>query len=231
MGRIWDDVLTEADRLVISKGGYGKSRGLGRKPLLLIVDPQYNYVGADRPIEQQLDDWPSGGGSGAWSAIRNIKVLKDAAVNAGSPVFYSRNVQKSTLAFDGFGLKTNRDQSKYLDGRPEAQIVAELAPAESDLVIDKAYASVFYGTPLQSYLVKLGIDTLLIVGGSTSGCCRATAIDAVSRNYNVAMVEECLYDRIAVSHKVALLDLWMKYCDVIGLQQAIDYLVGSVGAK
>lgn len=229
MGRIWDDVLTDVDRIVIEKGGYGKSRGLGKKPLLLIVDPQYNYIGADKPIEEQLDEWPSGAGEAGWAGVRKIQQLKAAAKAAGVPVFYSRNVQKQTLAFDGFGMKTNRDQTKYMDGRPEAQIVKELEPDEDDLVIDKAYASVFYGTPLQSYLVKLGIDTLIIVGGSTSGCCRATAVDAVTRNYHVAMVEDCLFDRISISHKAALLDMWMKYCDVVNLEQTLAYLKGLEG--
>ncbi|MHB1406072.1 MAG: isochorismatase family protein [Desulfitobacteriaceae bacterium] len=223
MARIWEDLLTDVDRLVIEKGGYGKSRGLGQKPLLMIIDVQPNYVGEDVPIEQQLDRWPSGGGSGAWAAIRNIQRVREAAREAGVPVFYSRNVQKKTIAFDGFATKTNRDQTKYLEGRPETQIVSELAPADHELVIDKAYASVFYGTPLQSYLVKLGIDTIIIVGGSSSGCCRATAVDAVTRNYNVAMIEDAVYDRIQLSHKAALLDLWMKYCDVVDSENIVSY--------
>ncbi|GAB6174138.1 isochorismatase family protein [Paradesulfitobacterium aromaticivorans] len=223
MARIWEDLLTDVDRLVIEKGGYGKSRGLGQKPLLMIIDVQPNYVGEDVPIEQQLDRWPSGGGSAAWGAIRNIQRVREAAREAGVPVFYSRNVQKKTIAFDGFATKTNRDQTKYLDGRSETQIVSELAPADHELVIDKAYASVFYGTPLQSYLVKLGIDTIIIVGGSSSGCCRATAVDAVTRNYNVAMIEDAVYDRIQLSHKAALLDLWMKYCDVVDSENIINY--------
>lgn len=223
MARIWDDVLTDLDKLVIEKGGYGKSRGLGKNPLLMIIDVQYNYVGDDVPLEQSLEKWPSGGGNIAWTAIRNIIKVKKAAEEAGIPIFQSRNVQKKTLAFDGFSTKTNRDQTKYLDGRPETQIVEALAPGPNEMVIDKAYASVFYGTPFQSYLVKLGIDTIVIVGGSTSGCCRATAVDAVTRSYNVAMVEDSLYDRISVSHKAALLDCWMKYCDVVNTQEIIEY--------
>lgn len=223
MARIWEDLLSDVDRLVIEKGGYGKSRGLGQKPLFMIIDVQPNYVGEDVPIEEQLDRWPSGGGALAWAAIRNIQRVREAARAAGVPVFYSRNVQKKTIAFDGFATKTNRDQTKYLEGRPETQIVPELASADHELVIDKAYASVFYGTPLQSYLVKMGIDTIIIVGGSTSGCCRATAVDAVTRNYNVAMVEDCVYDRIQLSHKAALLDLWMKYCDVVDSENIINY--------
>lgn len=221
---IWDDVLTEMDRIVIEKGGYGKSKGLGKKPLLLIIDPQYNYVGEDAPITEQIDRWPSGGGAAAWKAIRNIAKLKKVAKEVGIPVFYTRNVQKQTLKFDSFQSKTTRDQSKYMDGRPETQIVSELAPEPDDLVIDKSYASVFFGTPIESYLVKLGIDTIIIVGGSTSGCCRATAVDAVSRSYYVSMVEDCLYDRIEASHKVSLLDMWMKYCDVNSSDEIIEYL-------
>jgi len=224
VARIWDDVLTDLDKLVIEKGGYGKSRGLGKNPLLMIIDVQYNYVGDDVPLEQSLEKWPSGGGNIAWTAIRNIIKVKKAAEEAGIPIFQSRNVQKKTLAFDGFSTKTNRDQTKYLDGRPETQIVEALAPGPNEMVIDKAYASVFYGTPFQSYLVKLGIDTIVIVGGSTSGCCRATAVDAVTRSYNVAMVEDSLYDRISVSHKAALLDCWMKYCDVVDTREIIEYL-------
>jgi len=226
MLRIWEDLLTETDKMVIKKGGYGKSRGLGKKPLLLIIDVQYNYVGEDVPIEQQLDKWPSGGGELAWAAIRNIIKVKKAAKEIGIPIFQSRNVQKKTLAFDSFGTKTNRVQTKYLDGRPETQIVKELEPGPNEIVIDKSYASVFYGTPFQSYLIKLGIDTIIIVGGSTSGCCRSTAVDAVTRNYDVAMVQDCVYDRISVSHKAALLDCWMKYCDVLTSDEIIEYFKG-----
>lgn len=223
MSRIWEDLLTEVDKRVIEKGGYGQSRGLGAFPLLMIIDVQYNYVGEDKPIEEQLDRWPSGGGEMAWKAVRRIKTIYDAAKAAGVPVLYTRNVQKKTLRFDGFGLKASRDNSKYLDGRPEAQIVAELTPDESDLVVEKSYASAFFGTPLISYLVKLRVDTLILVGGSTSGCVRATAVDAVTHNFNVAVIEDAVFDRISLSHKAALLDLWMKYCDVIPSEQAIAY--------
>lgn len=224
MSRIWDDALTPEDRIVIEKGGYGKSRGLGSSPIIVIIDPQYNYVGEDKPIEQQLDNWPSGGGSKAWKAIRNIQLLKETAASCNIPVMYTRNVQKKTLSFDSFGLKADRDNSKYMDGRPEAQIVKELEPSESELVVDKAYASAFFGTPLISYLIKMRVDSLVLVGGSTSGCVRASAVDAVTHNFNVAVVEDCVYDRIELSHKAALLDLWMKYCDVLPLRDIQQYL-------
>lgn len=224
MTRAWEDALTEQDRAVIEKGGYGKQRGLGKKPVLVIIDIQHNYVGADVPIDQQLEEWPSGGGEAAWKAIRRIKELKEIANENNIPTIYTRNVQKKTINFDSFATKTNRDNTKYIDGRPETQIVDELAPDDKDLVVDKSYASAFFGTPFISYLIKMGIDSLILVGGSTSGCVRATAVDAVTHNFNVAVIEDCVYDRIELSHKAGLLDLWMKYCDVLSSDQIAEYM-------
>jgi nicotinamidase-related amidase len=223
MMRIWEDLLTDVDKIVIEKGHYGQPRGFGKKPLLLIIDLQPNYIGADRPIEDQLDEWPSGGGEDSWTGVRKILSLRDAAREAGVPVFYTRNVQNSTSTFDSFATKTKRNQSKYIDGSPSADLLPEVKPLPDEMIIPKGYASAFYGTPLQSYLVKLGIDTVIIVGGSTSGCCRATAVDAVTRNYNLGYVEDCLFDRIQVSHKAALLDVWMKYGDVVDSDYVKEY--------
>ena len=147
----------------------------------------------------------------------------DTYRGGGRPIFYTRNVQNATNAFDSFATKTKRDQTKYIDGAPEADLLECVKPLPTEMIIPKSYASAFYGTPLQSYLVKLGIDTVIIVGGSTSGCCRATAVDAVTRNYNLGYVEDCLFDRISISHKAALLDVWMKYGDVINSDYVKEY--------
>ena len=223
MEPVWTPYLTAEDRAVIEKGGYGKRRGLGKHPLFVIIDAQYNYVGADMPIAEQLAEWPSGGGSTAWAAVRRIAALLEKVRGAGVPVLFTRNVQKN-LAFDSFGTKSQRDQSRYVEGHRGTFIVDELAPREGDITLDKAYASMFYGTPVLSWLVKLGIDTLILVGGSTSGCVRASAVDAVSRNFHVAVVEDCVYDRISISHAAGLLDMWMKYCDVVPSSEIEAYL-------
>jgi maleamate amidohydrolase len=219
----WESLLTETDKIVIEKGGYGQSRGLGKRPLLVIIDAQPNYIGADKPIAEQLDEWPSGGGDVAWKGIRKIEEIKKAAQQSNIPVLYTRNVQKKTIQFDSFSTKAKRDQTKYIDGNPAADILECLAPTNYDIVVDKSYASAFFGTPLISYLVKMQIDSLIIVGGSTSGCVRATAVDAVTHNYNVAVVEDAVFDRIDLSHKAALLDLWMKYCDVLPSEDIFEY--------
>ena len=224
MGRVWDDVLSEGDRIVIKKGGWGKSRGMGARPCLMIIDPQYNYVGEDKHILEQQDQWPTGCGAEAWAGIRKIKKLMEGARRKRVPIIYTRQVQKKTLAFDGFAKKADRKGDLFLEGHKGTQIVEEIAPREEDLVVDKNYGSAFYGTPMVSYLNGLGVDTILMTGGTTSGCVRATVVDAITRNYNVALVEDCVFDRIEISHKVSLLDMWMKYCDVISLKEALDYL-------
>lgn len=223
MSRIWDDIITDKDREIIKKGGWGKSRGLGTRPCLIIIDCQYNYVGEDKPILEQQDQWPAGCGSEAWKRIKKIKKLIQHVRSKKIPVIYTRQVQKD-LAFDGFAKKTIRKRDCFINGHFGTKIVDEIAPLAEDIVIDKSYSSAFYGTPLVSYLNGLRVDTILITGGVTSGCVRATAIDAISRNYNVAIIEDCVFDRIEISHKTSLLDLWMKYCDVISLNEALEYL-------
>ena len=228
---IWDDILTDTDRAVIANAGYGKPRGLGGAPLLMVIDCQYNYIGADEPVDEQQDRWPAGGGEAAWSAVRVIRGLLDAAHSGDVPVVYTRNVQKRTIRFDSFAGKSTWDKRATMDDAEGSRIVDEIAPTGDDFVLDKSYASAFYGTPLVNYLVGLGVDTLVIAGVSTGGCVRATAIDAVSRGFKVAVVADAVADRIAASHKVALLDMWMKYTDVVDAGTAGAYLADPGGGS
>jgi maleamate amidohydrolase len=220
---VWDDLLTETDREVIRRGGYGQPRGLGKHPAMLIIDPQYNYAGADRPILEQIREWPSGAGEAAWRSVEHIRDVLKAFRDRSLPVIFTRHIQHD-LKFDGFVKKTNRNQSAYLAGSKGTAFISSLLPADGEIIIDKSYASVFYGTPIQTYLVSLGVDTLIVTGGTTCGCVRAACVDAVSRGFNCAVVTDCVYDRISVSHKASLLDLWMKYCDVVDSDEVIAYL-------
>jgi maleamate amidohydrolase len=221
---IWDSLLTETDREVIRLGGSGKPRGMGSRPAVMVIDPQYNYVGEDAPILESIKKWPSSGGAIAWKAIRQAKRIVDKAHEIGVPVIYTRQVQKKTVQFDGFQRKAARDTSTYLEGHKGTEIVEEIAPLPQDLVIDKSYASVFFGTPLISYLIAMKVDSLILTGGSTGGCVRATAVDGITRNFNVTLVQDALFDRIEASHKVALLDFWMKYGDVMETEEVLRYL-------
>jgi nicotinamidase-related amidase len=100
----------------------------------------------------------------------------------------------------------------------------EWAPQPGDVVITKQRASGFFGTPLTAHLTQLGIDTIIIIGESTSGCVRASTVDGYSNGYHMVMVEECCFDRSEISHKVNLFDLHHKYADVMKVDEVVATL-------
>ena len=113
----------------------------------------------------------------------------------------------------------------------DTEIVAEIAPAPGDIVVEKSRPSAFFGTDLPGHLVLLRADTLLVAGGTTSGCVRATVMDAFSLGYRVAIVHECTFDRAMVPHKVNLFDMHAKYANVLSLDESLAYLASvSQGA-
>jgi len=223
MERTWMNRLTGEERELIQRAGYGKTVELGKKPALLLIDFQYNYVGDDVPVLEQLDRWPAAGGATAWKAARETLPILELAREKGLPIIFTRNLQRY-LQFDCFSKKTQRDQRQYCAGNPGTEIIPLLQPLPGENILDKAYASAFFATPLESWLIGLGVDSLIVVGGTTCGCVRATVMDAVSRNYHVEVVEECLFDRISVSHDATLLDMWMKYCAVGNVEEILKYL-------
>jgi len=100
----------------------------------------------------------------------------------------------------------------------------EFKPQPGDVVIRKLRASAFFGTPLIAHLTQLGVQTVIVCGESTSGCVRATAVDAYSHGFHVVLVEECCFDRALLPHKINLFDLHHKYADVIGVDAVVAHL-------
>jgi isochorismate hydrolase len=110
------------------------------------------------------------------------------------------------------------------EGEDVYGIKEEFAPHPGDLVIYKERASAFFGTPLIAHLRRLGVESLIICGESTSGCVRASTVDAYSYGFHNVLVEECTYDRSMLSHKVNLFDLHHKYADVMHVGEVIAHL-------
>ena len=109
------------------------------------------------------------------------------------------------------------------DRDPNA-IVSAVEPATGDLMILKQKPSAFFGTALQSYLTLLGCDSLIFTGGATSGCVRASVVDAFSANYKVAVVADGCFDRNQTSHAVSLVDMSAKYADIVSAQEVLDWM-------
>jgi maleamate amidohydrolase len=221
----WDDLLTDTDREVIERGSYGKKAGMGTHPALLMIDCQYNHIGADLPILKQIGEHPAGGGQAAWDAVRRIESLLAEFRRQQRPVIYTRYCFSERAAkFDAFASKRGKSLDRFIDGAPGTRIVEPLTPRDDELVIDKVHASAFYATSLLSSLIRAGVDSLVITGVSTSGCVRATAVDGQSNNFKVTVVSDCVADRIVASHQASLLDLWMKYADVDTSDAVLAYL-------
>jgi nicotinamidase-related amidase len=109
--------------------------------------------------------------------------------------------------------------------RPDGnQINDEIAPMAQDIIIKKLKPSAFHGTPLNSFLTRFQADSLIMVGTTTSGCVRASVLDAFSENYRITLAEEGCFDRSQASHAINLCDMHAKYADVVGTDECIAYI-------
>ncbi len=226
---IWNKFLTEQDKQVFKIAGYGARQGFGKRPALLVIDVNYFFCG-DRPapILESIKRWRNSCGAEAWDGVNAIKKLLNAVRDRGLPVIYTTGMRRADNWDAGAWAWKNarvaekpRTDGTDLDGNT---IVAEIAPGPRDIVIRKWKPSAFFGTPLLSFLVQLGVDSLLITGTSTSGCVRATAVEAFSNNYRVSVVEEGCFDRSQASHAMSLCDMHAKYADVVKLEETIAFI-------
>lgn len=208
----WDDVIPDSDRREMD-GDWGLSGAAGKRPALLVVDMTFGF--AD-------DRFPLGHGATGRPCIEHIAVLLEAARGAGAPVIFSAGLPSANAAERGRWKSTGRAPDP---GLPDAdEIVPELEPRPDETVIRKRRPSAFFGTELASLLIHHGVDTVIVTGMVTSGCVRATVVDAFSYNLAVVVPEECVADRVQVPHAVALFDIHMKYGDVAPLAQVLAAL-------
>jgi nicotinamidase-related amidase len=218
----WDRFITERDRQVFTRSGYGKRAGFGVRPAVLVIDVTHQFIG-DRPepILESIVRWPQSSGEDGWRAVANIKALLAEARGAKVPVFYTTPLAGPRGAR---GAEKSGRRSELDDRADRNTIPSDIAPGEGDLVIRKERPSAFFGTPLVTYLTERGVDSVFITGGTTSGCVRASVIDAFSYGYKVAVVEECLFDRGEASHAMNLFDMQQKYADVVLINDAVAQL-------
>ncbi len=214
----WKDIV-DADTIQIYQA-YRRKLYVGNNPAVLAID-LYNkaYQGGSRPVVEVDREFSGSCGVNAWTAMPPTQRLLAAARRAGVPVIYT------TRHADTGGVhSTNRNLPREADDI--YAIKAELAPEPGELVIYKERASAFFGTPLVTHLQMKRIDSLIICGESTSGCVRASTVDAYSYGFHNVVVEECTYDRSMLSHKVNLFDLHHKYADVLHVEEVLAHLDG-----
>lgn len=195
-----------------AQAGFGNRLGWGKRPALLIIDFVNAYLDPSCPLY-----------AGVEKALEGAITLLGAARKAGIPVFHT-NVAYTPGGVDGgvFFRKVKALSCFERGKHPHWAAFADgLTPADGEPVITKQYASAFFGTSLASTLASSGIDTLLISGLSTSGCVRASALDACQSGFVPLVVRDAVGDRDARVHDANLFDLNAKYADVIGLEEAL----------
>ena len=197
--------------------GFGERQGAGARPALVVVDLVNGFTDPDSPLYCDAD-----------AAVAATARLLDAARAADAPVAFT------TVEYDEAGARVAR---AFIAKVPALRVLApgtrwpavddRIAPRAGEPVLVKLFASAFFGTPLAAMLAAHGADTVVVAGASTSGCVRATVVDALQHGYRVVVPREAVADRQPGPHEAALFDIDAKYGDVVGLEEAEALLLGS----
>ena len=195
---------------------FGGSLRPGPAPVVLAVDMMRAYFEPASALCLPDDD-----------CLRSAARVLAAARQHGVPVVHTR-VRYSAGGADGgvFFRKVPALRALVGDG-PMGELMPQVAPTDDELVVVKQYASAFFGTSLASTLHARGVDTVVVVGVSTSGCIRATAVDAIQHGFVPLVVQDAVGDRAPEPHESNLRDLAAKYAEVVDEATAVDYLAGS----
>lgn len=201
-----------------ARGGFGQSMPWGRRPALLVIDFVRAYLVPGSPLYAGVEDARTG-----------CETLLRAARKAGVPVLHTRVEFQPGGRDGGVFFRKLPALACFEAGRhPDLAAFAQgLEPIPGETVITKQYASAFFGTSLSSTLTALGVDTVMIAGLSTSGCVRASAVDACQHGFIPVVVREAVGDRATGPHEANLFDLQSKYAEVASLATVLDYLAGA----
>lgn len=213
--RSWERAIPEADRLILDSVFESGPRALGTRPALLVIDVTYGFTGTSPlPLPEAINEYPTSCGTRAWDALPRIRALLDAFRECALPVVWTTGQQDPAGAF---GTATTRPRAKDHSGREQLryEVHEQVAPHGFGATIAKSRASAFFGTPLGSMLNVVGADSVVLTGGTTSGCVRASAVDAFSLGYPTFVAADCCFDRSSISHDVSLFDLSHKYATVL----------------
>jgi maleamate amidohydrolase len=203
-----------ADRQQNYSGVFDGQMGFGRAPAIIVVDFINAYTQSGSPLYAPA----------VVEAVKETVPLLKLAREKKVPVIYTRVLYHQSGADGGLFVQKVPALRRMLEGEPLADIVPELPPAPDDVILIKQYASSFFGTSLAAMLTARGVDTLIITGCSTSGCVRATAVDAMQNGFRPIVPRECVGDRHEGPHEANLFDINAKYGDVVSLKDVMGRL-------
>lgn len=206
--------MTGNEQDFFTSRGFGQTIGYGRRPAVLVIDMIRAFTDPAMMLGADLAE-----------EIAGTRLLLTAARNAGWPVLFS-TVAYDDLDFEDAGIWALKQKGVLTlrAGTASVELDPRLVREPRDSWLVKKYASCFFGTDLSARLVSRGVDTLLLAGCTTSGCVRATAVDACQSGFRPMVVRECVGDRSRAAHEQSLFDLQAKYADVVTLADACHYL-------
>jgi maleamate amidohydrolase len=221
--RRWADLISEAEIQAYAKAGFGQKIGIGKRPALLNIDTTNNFVDPAYALCAARDE----------VLVANLVRVTQAFRRLNLPIYYSRRDDRSHPTKRGvWNLKLgNANTFEYTSDPRADEWPAEYAPREQDVVVLKNKPSPFFGTPLESWLRYEGIDSLIVVGISTSGCVRAGVLDGFNHNFRVTVIGDCCGDRSERVHRSNLFDMDMKNADVEPLDAVLAELETRFGDK
>jgi maleamate amidohydrolase len=194
---------------------YGTRAGFGKRPALILVDFVQAYFEPGCDLYAEVED-----------ALASALRVRAAARQAGIPVVLTRVVYQGAGLDGGRFFEKARPLRNFLPGSNTAGWPAGLEPHPDELIISKQYPSAFFGTSLASTLTAAGIDSVILTGLTTSGCVRATCVDAMSHGFITTVVRDACGDRHAAPHEANLFDMDAKYADVVSEAAILAYLAG-----
>jgi maleamate amidohydrolase len=192
----------EAD--IYHRQGMGQRAGMGARPALVIVDFVVGFA----------DPAHFGGGNIGPAIAETVKLLAFARTHRW-PVAHTRVVYADDGADAGVFTRKAPSLLKLTETSPLSQIVPELAPVKGEYIVRKQGASGFFGTALAAWLTQRGADTVIVAGCTTSGCVRATVVDAMQSNFRTIVATDCVGDRALGPHEANLFDMGQKYADLM----------------
>ncbi|OJX64541.1 MAG: carbamoylsarcosine amidase [Micrococcales bacterium 73-13] len=201
--------------------GFGLKIGFGAKPAILSIDFINAFTDASMPL-----------GSDLTAEIGAAREALDAGREAGVPIIHtSVSYDDADLVDAGVWALKQAGTTTLRSGTPAVELDERVGFRTGEQILVKKYASAFFGTDLVPRLVSQGVDTVIVLGCTTSGCVRASSVDAVQNGFRPIVVREAVGDRSPRAHEQALFDLEQKYADVVSLAEAVAYLRSTAAAQ
>lgn len=196
-----------------ANAGFGSEVGFGNAPALVVVDFVAAYLDEDSPLYAGVED-----------AVEPARRVLEAARSAGIPVVFTQVRYGKGGRDGGAFFRKVKSLELFVGDTESGAIIEPLTPRDDELVVLKQYPSAFFGTSLSATLTSLLVDTVIVTGLSTSGCVRATVVDAVSHGFVPVVVRDAVGDRDERPHEANLFDMGAKYADLRTADEVVAYL-------